>query len=627
MGETTAPDVHIPMPKAAPPAASSLNAVEPPLQNESGGTGAASAPHLMFIKDVSSPGQVAANLKPKGGNSNFDFELRRKRVADLVREGVAAAKWTLCILLLLLLFMVIVVFVPGLKRIKVLGLPLWIWMVVPALYIVSYRYISLLGECTVKKLSLTMREDKYALVYYLDGLGGSGYNLIVCVVILLAWELYFRSPRHGLRRYRVSEKALDIGTWTAVSLLVGAFLVLVKNALILSWESRAIYSRFAGNIRKVGLQLYFLGLVHDLDVDIFSPDKGIPEKADNINNSDTDEGILEKADNINNSDTDEENSDADEENSEAEGLSTYRKKHMAQCFIEVTKLCSRNYDPIPNKIRKQWQKFKEDGSNYIIEESVRKKLQDHKISVNNMVINGWFKELRDADILENNSNSSSTDAISYSTFEGWMMEAFKNCLSFGYTLTDAKSATDTLNNIMWAFIVIVVILCWLLLTGIASVKVLIAMASPLLAASFIFGDTLKAIFEGIIFTFVLHPFLVGNWCEIDDTQLEVKQINVLKTTFHKIDNKDEVLYPNKVLAEKRIIKLKRDLVDKDLDGRDINLRMHLVGMAMPAKIKDLGDEIQDSEDEYELDQARPNTEIEWLPNSVISVEVDDSKAK
>ncbi|GMH22019.1 hypothetical protein Nepgr_023862 [Nepenthes gracilis] len=295
---------------------------------------------------------------------------------------------------------------PRQKRIKVLGLPLWIWMVVPALYIVSYRYISLLGECTVKKLSLTMIEDKYDVVYYLDGLGRSGYNLIVCVVILLAWELYFRSPRNGLRRYRVSEKALDIGTWTAVSLLVGAFLVLVKNALILSWESHAIYSRIAGNIRKVGLQLYFLGLAHDLNVDIFSPDKGIPKKADNITNSDTDE----------------ENSDTDEENSATEELPTYRKKHMAQCFIKVTKLCSRNYDPIPNKIRKRWRKFKKDDSDYITEESMRENLQDHKIPVNDMEINGWFKQLRDADKLKFNSDSSSTGEIDYSTFEGWMAQ-------------------------------------------------------------------------------------------------------------------------------------------------------------------------------------------------------------
>ncbi|GMH22021.1 hypothetical protein Nepgr_023864 [Nepenthes gracilis] len=500
---------------------------------------------LMFIKDVSSPGQVAANLMANDGNSNFDFELLWKRVADLVWKGVAAAMWRLCILLLLLLFMVIVVSVPGLTRIKILGMPLWIWMMVPALYIVSYRHISLLRECIVKKLSLTMIEDKYDVVYYLDGLGGSGYNLIVCVVILLAWEFYSRSSLHGLRRYRVSEKALDT---TTVSLLVGAFLVLVKNALILSWESHAVYSRFAGNIRKVGLQLYFLGLAHGLNVDIFSPDKGIPEKADNIMNSDTDE---EKSytgefcpsdpDNIYNSDADKEpsyadgfrppdpdsenSSDTDEENSETEKLSTYRKKHMAQCFIEVTKLCSRNYDPIPNKIRKRWRKFKKDGSDYVTAESVRKNQQDHKIPVNDMEINGWFKQLRDADKFKR------TDAISYSTFEEWMMEAFKNCLSFGYTLIDAESATNTLNNIMWAFIVIVIILCWLLLTGIASVKVLIAMASPLLAASFIFGNTLKAMFEGIIFTFVSHPFLVGNWCEIDDTQVTLFDIPLWRYFF------------------------------------------------------------------------------------------------
>ncbi|KAL2941697.1 Mechanosensitive ion channel protein 4, partial [Bienertia sinuspersici] len=101
---------------------------------------------------------------------------------------------------------------------------------------------------------------------------------------------------------------------------------------------------------------------------------------------------------------------------------------------------------------------------------------------------------------------------------------------------------------------------WLLLTGLASTKILVIIASPLLAATFIFGETCKTLFEGIIFVFVVHPFDIGDTCEIEDQKMEVKSIGVWTTIFAKLDDdggrkqKDVVIYPNRELISKVIIK-------------------------------------------------------------------------
>ncbi|KAL8498871.1 hypothetical protein ACS0TY_022000 [Phlomoides rotata] len=60
------------------------------------------------------------------------------------------------------------------------------------------------------------------------------------------------------------------------------------------------------------------------------------------------------------------------------------------------------------------------------------------------------------------------------------------------------------------------IVVWLLLTGIATTKVLVFLSSQLVLAVFMFGNTCKTIFEAIIFVFVMHPFDVGDRCVIDD---------------------------------------------------------------------------------------------------------------
>ena len=71
-------------------------------------------------------------------------------------------------------------------------------------------------------------------------------------------------------------------------------------------------------------------------------------------------------------------------------------------------------------------------------------------------------------------------------------------------------------NIIIAIIIGVI---WLLVLGIATSKFLLFVSSQLVLVAFIFGNTCKTVFEAIVFLFVMHPFDVGDRCEIDGVQV------------------------------------------------------------------------------------------------------------
>ena len=75
-------------------------------------------------------------------------------------------------------------------------------------------------------------------------------------------------------------------------------------------------------------------------------------------------------------------------------------------------------------------------------------------------------------------------------------------------LSSAEEMVKFLNRLMVGFIVALAI--------ITHTKVI---ASPILGAAFILGGTLKAVFQGIVFAYFMHPFTVGDLCVIDHIQV------------------------------------------------------------------------------------------------------------
>ena len=106
--------------------------------------------------------------------------------------------------------------------------------------------------------------------------------------------------------------------------------------------------------------------------------------------------------------------------------------------------------------------------------------------------------------------------------KAWLFQvnAFRERRALALTLNDTKTAVNKLHQMVNVVVVIIVLITSLLILGIATKQFMTYLSSQLLLVAFIFGNTCKNIFEAIIFLFVMHPFDVGDRCEIDGVQVQ-----------------------------------------------------------------------------------------------------------
>lgn len=101
----------------------------------------------------------------------------------------------------------------------------------------------------------------------------------------------------------------------------------------------------------------------------------------------------------------------------------------------------------------------------------------------------------------------------------FQVNAFRERRALALTLNDTKTAVNKLHRMVNILVAILIAIVWLLILGIATSKFLLFISSQLVVVAFIFGNTCKTVFESIIFLFVIHPFDVGDRCEIDGVQV------------------------------------------------------------------------------------------------------------
>ncbi|RDY02661.1 Mechanosensitive ion channel protein 6, partial [Mucuna pruriens] len=161
--------------------------------------------------------------------------------------------------------------------------------------------------------------------------------------------------------------------------------------------------------------------------------------------------------------------------------------------------------------------------------------------------------------------ASDTGKISKSALKNWVVNAFRERRALALTLNDTKTAVNKLHRMLNFIVAIIILVIWLLILELATTKFLLFVSSQLVLVAFIFGNTCKTIFEAIIFLFVMHPFDVGDRCEIDgiqtrpnfsslfanQIQMVVEEMNILTTIFLRFDNQ-KITIPNSVLATKAI---------------------------------------------------------------------------
>ncbi|KAK2974868.1 hypothetical protein RJ640_020783 [Escallonia rubra] len=179
--------------------------------------------------------------------------------------------------------------------------------------------------------------------------------------------------------------------------------------------------------------------------------------------------------------------------------------------------------------------------------------------------------------------ASENKGISKRALKIWVVNAFRERRALALSLNDTKTAVNKLHHMLNIVVGILILVVWLLILKVATTHFFIFLSSQLLLVVFVFGNTCKTTFEAIIFLFVMHPYDVGDRCEVDGVQVNkekernnlevlfvipmlaysdmslddicsqmvVEEMNILTTVFLRYDNQ-KIIYPNSVLSTKPI---------------------------------------------------------------------------
>lgn len=107
------------------------------------------------------------------------------------------------------------------------------------------------------------------------------------------------------------------------------------------------------------------------------------------------------------------------------------------------------------------------------------------------------------------------------------VNAFRERKALALTLNDAKTAVKKLHQMVNVIIGITIFIIWLVILEVATSKFLLFLSSQIVVVAFVFGNTCKIVFEAVIFVFVMHPFDVGDRCEVDGVQVPQENLLVL----------------------------------------------------------------------------------------------------
>ncbi|CAA7391470.1 unnamed protein product [Spirodela intermedia] len=186
-----------------------------------------------------------------------------------------------------------------------------------------------------------------------------------------------------------------------------------------------------------------------------------------------------------------------------------------------------------------------------------------------------------------------SNRVSRRSLKNWVINAFRERRALSLTLNDTKTAVKRLHQMVNVVMAVVIFVLWLLIMDLATVHLLVLVSSQLLLLVFVFGNTLRMVFEDLIFLFGMHPFDVGDRCEVDGVQMIVEEMNILTTVFLRYDNQ-KIAYPNSVLLTKPISNFYRspdmwDFVDFCIDVATPEEKVALMKERIKAHIEEKED--------------------------------------
>ncbi|XP_076936882.1 mechanosensitive ion channel protein 10-like [Bidens hawaiensis] len=431
-----------------------------------------------------------------------------------------------------------------LKDYKIWSLKLWKWFVLLTVIICGMLVTNWLMHFIVLLIELNFLLRKKVL-YFVHGLKKSVQVCIWLILVLVTWTSLFNTS--DVERSKTASRVLDYITWTIVSLLVGAILWLLKTLLLKILATSFHVSNFFDRIQEsIFLQYVLLTLSgpplmeslqmvgtaaskSHLSLQVKRQGKETKTK-EVIDVSKLHQIKREKVsawtmkmlvDVISNS-----------------GLSTFSGE------LEESAYDGPNESAADKEINNEmeaiaaayhiFRNVAQPGFTYIEDLDLRRFMIKEEVDVVFPLI----------DVAEKGQ-------IDRKTLTEWVVKVYKSRKALAHALSDTKTAVKQLDKLVTVVLFVIVLVVWLLLTEIATTKVLVLLSSQLVVAAFIFGNTCKTIFEAIVFVFIMHPFDVGDRCVIDGVQLIVEEMNILTTVFLRFDN-EKIYYPNSVLSTKPI---------------------------------------------------------------------------
>ncbi|XP_075522447.1 mechanosensitive ion channel protein 10-like isoform X2 [Primulina tabacum] len=439
--------------------------------------------------------------------------------------------------------------VDKLQQWMVWGLQIWKWCVLVLVTFSGMLVTKLLMHFVVLLIELNFLLKKKVL-YFVYGLKKSVQFCVWLSLVLLTWVFLFQE---GAERSHKITRILDFITWTMTSLLIGSFMWLLKTLLLKILASSFHVNTFFDRIHESMFHQYILFTL-----------SGPPVMESEAMLGRTNSNVTQFSFRVSKKGKD--GKEKKEKEKEKEVIDMSKLHQMKQEKVSawtikmlVDMISNSGLTTLSNVI---------DETAYGGNEQTDKEITNEEEAIAaayyiflNVAPPGskYIDELdlrrfmikEEVDVVFPMIDVAETGQIDRKVLTEWVVKVYKGRKALAHALNDTKTAVKQLNKIVTGILIIIMIVVWLLLVGIATTKVLVFLSSQLVLAAFMFGNTCKTIFEAIIFVFVMHPFDVGDRCVIDGVQMIVEEMNILTTVFLKFD-KEKIFYPNSVLATKPI---------------------------------------------------------------------------
>lgn len=129
------------------------------------------------------------------------------------------------------------------------------------------------------------------------------------------------------------------------------------------------------------------------------------------------------------------------------------------------------------------------------------------------------------------------EPLSMHYFTDFFKNAISERLSLCLTLRDVEAVLGKLGWATGSILGIPTVTLWLIIFNVNVLELWLAIASLLVSLSFIFGNSIRLLYENIIFVFVVHPFDVNDWIEVDEQMYLVQGIGMHTTTLSRVDGR------------------------------------------------------------------------------------------